>query len=257
VRSLWCDAMAVCDAAVLHIWTGDAARVCGGEPALVVDHAGAPVNALAGWLGSAPRQRWSVQNRVHMVIAHPWTHSVVVPWQDGLFSATAWEAYAHALFAARAIRGPLRVRVEDSCFGQSRLGVAISTDFIGKLKEACNAAGWRLASCRDAFSVALQTHATRLDDSECRFVLLQKSVMTCAFRRRGEWAEVITLSRNAQQRLDDLLAAAALMTAQSMSDAVYVSASERQEAVAGAENVIWLDACTAPKDQQYVSEDAA
>jgi hypothetical protein len=170
-----------------------------------------------------PKARVPMLNRVQVVVGHPWAHGVVLPWQDGLVSDTAWDGYARALFAARAQRGALRIRVEAGRRGHARLAVAVCDTLLASLAAVCRAAGRRLVGARDALSDALEVHAGRLNRDDFRYALLQPRVVTCVFRRAGEWADVVTLPR-AGGRPDDWFSAAALMSGQPASGAAFASA---------------------------------
>ncbi|MGY6237749.1 hypothetical protein ACW910_09530 (plasmid) [Burkholderia ambifaria] len=153
MRSPWNNVIAVLDADTLRVWTNDGWRARrAGEPHVVVAHDGLPAEALAQVLGGLPKARLPMRNRVHVVVGHPWTHGVVLPWQDGLVSDAAWDAYARALFAARAQRGALRIRIEAGPRGRARLAVAACDTLLAALAAVTRAAGWRLVSVRDALS---------------------------------------------------------------------------------------------------------
>ncbi|WP_244098168.1 hypothetical protein [Burkholderia ambifaria] len=225
MRSPWNNVIAVLDADTLRVWTNDGWRARRtGEPHVVVAHDGLPAEALAQVLGGLPKARVPMRNRVHVVVGHPWTHGVVLPWQDGLVSDAAWDAYARALFAARAQRGALRIRIEAGRRGRARLAVAACDTLLAALAAVTRAAGWRLVSVRDALSASLDAHAGRLSGDDCRYALLQPRVVTCVFRRAGEWADVVTLPRAGGRRLDDWFAAAALMAGQPLAGAAFASA---------------------------------
>ncbi|WAS55606.1 hypothetical protein MK974_07485 [Burkholderia ambifaria] len=225
MRSPWNNVIAVLDADTLRVWTNDGWRARrAGEPHVVVAHDGLPAEALAQVLGGLPKARVPMRNRVHVVVGHPWTHGVVLPWQDGLVSDAAWDAYARALFAARAQRGALRIRIEAGPRGRARLAVAACDTLLAALAAVTRAAGWRLVSVRDALSASLDAHAGRLSGGDCRYALLQPRVVTCVFRRAGEWADVVTLPRAGGRRLDDCFAAAALMAGQPLAGAAFASA---------------------------------
>ncbi|UEP22737.1 hypothetical protein LL999_07305 [Burkholderia ambifaria] len=225
MRSPWNNVIAVLDADTLRVWTHDGWRARrAGEPHVVIAHDGLPAEALARVLGGLPKARVPMRNRVHVVVGHPWTHGVVLPWQDGLVSDAAWDAYARALFAARAQRGALRIRIEAGPRGRARLAVAACDTLFAALAAVTRAAGWRLVSVRDALSASLDAHAGRLSGDDCRYALLQPRVVTCVFRRAGEWADVVTLPRAGGRRLDDWFAAAALMAGQPLAGAAFASA---------------------------------
>ncbi|WP_232452808.1 hypothetical protein [Burkholderia ubonensis] len=225
MRSPWNDVIVVLDADALRMWKCAGWRVRrAGEPHVVVEHDGRPGDALAHVLGDLPKARVPMRNRVHVVAGHPWTHGVVLPWQDGLVSDAAWDAYARALFAARAQRGASRIRIEDGRRGRARLAVAACDALLATLADVSRAAGWRLAGFRDALSASLCAHADRLTGDDFRYALLEPRVVTCVFRRAGEWADVVTLPRAGGRRLDDWFAAAALMAAQPAIGDAYASA---------------------------------
>ncbi|AKE06998.1 hypothetical protein XM57_25455 [Burkholderia cepacia] len=117
------------------------------------------------------------------------------------------------LFAARAQRGALRIRIEDERHGRARLAVAACDEVIAALVEASRAAGWRIASFHDALSASLGAHAVELSADDFGFVLRQPRVVTCIFRRSGEWRDVVTLPR-VGERAADWFAAAALLAGQ-------------------------------------------
>nr|WP_232515291.1 hypothetical protein [Burkholderia ambifaria] len=165
-----------------------------------------------------------------------------MPWQDGLVSDAAWDGYARALFAARAQRGALRIRIEAARRGRTRLAVAACDTLLASLALTSRAAGWRLISVRDALSASLDAHAGRLNGDDCRYALLQPRVVTCVFRRAGEWAEMVTLPRAGGARLDDWFAAAALMTGQPLVGAAFASALDGP--LPAAEGVTPLDGRT-------------
>ncbi|MXN73476.1 hypothetical protein GR157_01840 [Burkholderia sp. 4701] len=154
-------------------------------------------------------------------------------------SDAAWDGYARALFAARAQRGALRIRIEAGQRGRARLAVAACDTLLASLAEASCAAGWRLVSVRDALSASLDLHAGRLGGDDCRYALLQPRVVTCVFRRAGEWADVVTLPRAGGRRLDDWFAAAALMAGQPLAGAAFASALD--EALLAADGITLLD----------------
>ncbi|WP_254616496.1 hypothetical protein [Burkholderia metallica] len=225
MRSPWNNAVAVLDADTLRVWTSDGWRARrAGPPHVVVAHEGLPAEALAQVLGDLPKQRVPMCNRLQIVVGHPWMHGVVLPWQDGLVSDAAWDGYARALFAARAQRGALRIRIEAGRHGRARLAVAACDTLLASLATVSRAAGWRLVSVRDALSASLALHAGRLGAEDCRYALLQPRVVTCVFRRAGEWADVVTLPRAGGRRLDDWFAAAALMAGQPLAGAAFASA---------------------------------
>ncbi|WP_241026065.1 hypothetical protein [Burkholderia sp. Tr-20390] len=242
MRSPWNNVFAVLDADRLRVWASDDWRARrAGEPRIVVAHDGAPAEALAQVLGDLPKARLPMLNRVHVVAGHPWTHGVVLPWQDGLVSDAAWDGYARALFAARAQRGALRIRLEGGRRGRAQLAVAACDTLLVSLDEMCRAAGWRLVSVRDALSVALAAHAKHLGGDDYRYALLQPRVVTCVFRRAGEWADVVTLPRAGGSRLDDWFAAAALMAGQPLAGAAFASALDGTLPSAAADGVTLLD----------------
>ncbi|KWU23330.1 hypothetical protein GJG85_07815 [Burkholderia sp. MS389] len=154
-------------------------------------------------------------------------------------SDAAWDGYARALFAARAQRGALRIRIEAARHGRARLAVAACDTLLASLATVSRATGWRLVSVRDALSASLTLHAGRLSAEDCRYALLQPRVVTCVFRRAGEWADVVTLPRAGGRRLDDWFAAAALMAGQPLAGAAFASALDG--APPAADDVTLLD----------------
>ena len=224
MRSPWNNAVVVLDAGTLRVWAGPGWQLRrDGVPRVVVEHGGRPADALAAVLGDLPRARLPMQNRLQIIVGYPWTHCVVVPWQDGVLSASAWDAYARSLFAARAQRGALRIRIEDAPYGRARLAVAACEATLEALADVSRAAGWRTVSCRDALSASLCMHGRRLVGDDYRFALLQPRVGTCLFRRAGEWADAITLPRLGGGHIEEWLTAAALMGGQRATDVVYAS----------------------------------
>ncbi|MGU3781975.1 hypothetical protein [Burkholderia metallica] len=225
MRSPWNDVVAVLDADTLRVWTSDGWRARrAGRPQIVAAHGGQPAEALAQVLAGLPKARVPMLNRVQVIVGHPWSHGVVLPWQDGLVSDAAWDGYARALFAARAQRGALRIRVEAGPHGRARLAVAVCDTLLDTLAAVCRAAGRRLVGARDALSASLDAHAGRVGGDDFRYALLQPRVVTCVFRRAGEWADVVTLPRAGGRRLDDWFAAAALMAGQPLAGAAFASA---------------------------------
>lgn len=222
MRSLFNDAHALVDADDLRIWAGPGACDRLGEPVFAGAHGGDPAGLLAVALAGLPKARAAGRNRLHLRFAHPWSHAAVLPWQAGLWSDTAWEAYAGAVFQSRALRMPLAIRIADAGFGHARLAFALRDDVLRASADATREAGWRLAACRDALSVALNAHARSLRDRDCCFVLAQRGVVTCVFRRDGAWRDVVALSRRAGQRIDDLIGAAALMGGHAADGARYL-----------------------------------
>ncbi|MGP3655592.1 hypothetical protein ACTU9R_01210 [Burkholderia gladioli] len=180
---------------------GAALRLLSGAAPITIDHEGDPAAALAACLDRLPRRRLAVLNRLHLVLAHPWAHAVVLPWQDGMLAESAWQAYARALLAERAIHDARRVRIEASPHGRSRLAVAAPE---GLIETAASA----LAAVDDA-----------------RLALLQAGALTCVFRRDGQWRDVITLAWRGG-RLRDVLDAAALMARQPASTRSFLCAVE-------------------------------
>jgi hypothetical protein len=223
VRSLFNDVYVMVDAELLRAWAGpDANARGGGEPYFAAAHDGAPAAQLARALADRPRARLAARNRLHVLLAHPWVHGVVLPWQAGLCSSAAWDAYARALFEARAQRAPLSVRVAHAGFGRARLAVAVREELLDALTQTARAAGWTLTTCRDLLSFALREHAARIDAADCRIATLQPGALTCLFRRDGEWADLVTLPRQPGQRVSDLLDAAALVSGASAAGPVYL-----------------------------------
>ncbi|WP_175689619.1 hypothetical protein [Burkholderia anthina] len=242
MRSPWHDVVAVLDADTLRVWTSDGWRVRrAGRPQAVVAHDGLPAEALAQVLGGLPKARVPMLNRVQVIVGHPWSHGVVLPWQEGLVSDAAWDGYARALFAARAQRGALRIRIEAGPHGRARLAVAVCDTLLASLAAVCRAAGRRLVSVRDALSVSLDTLAARAGGDDFRHALLQPRVVTCAFRRAGEWADVVTLPRAGGRRLDDWFAAAALMAGQPLAGAAFASALDGVVPAADAGDARFVD----------------
>ncbi|MBU9193254.1 hypothetical protein KTD33_01770 [Burkholderia gladioli] len=218
MRSPWHEVHVMVDGAALRLLSGAAP--------ITIDHEGDPAAALAACLDRLPRRRLAVLNRLHLVLAHPWAHAVVLPWQDGMLAESAWQAYARALLAERAIHDARRVRIEASPHGRSRLAVAAPEALIETAAGACRDAGWTLAGCRDLLSAALHRHAGALaavDDA--RLALLQAGALTCVFRRDGQWRDVITLAWRGG-RLRDVLDAAALMARQPASTRSFLCAVE-------------------------------
>ncbi|MCA8275641.1 hypothetical protein LGN17_24480 [Burkholderia sp. AU30280] len=223
MRSLWNDVTALIDADTLSVWVHEGRRApCADAPHEVVAHEGRPADALARVLAGLPKARLPMCNRMHVIVGHPWSHGVVLPWQEGLVSDAAWEAYARMLFAARAQRGALRILIEDERRGRTRLAVAACDALLTALVDASRAAGWRIASFRDALSASLDAHAARLGGDDFSFALRQPHVVTCIFRRSGEWRDVVTLP-HAGERADDWFAAAALIAGQPAGGDTYAS----------------------------------
>ncbi|WP_459623511.1 hypothetical protein [Burkholderia sp. 3C] len=162
--------------------------------------------ALSSALAGLPKARLSICNRLRIVVGHPWAHGVVLPWQDGLTSDAAWRAYAGMRFAEHAQRGALRILIEHERWGRTRLAAGISEGFLMEMGKTSRAAGWRLASVRDALSASLDAHPAWRDRDDFAFALCQQTVATCVFRRGGQWRDVVTLPRDG-----DWFAAAALM----------------------------------------------
>ncbi|MFC5430813.1 hypothetical protein ACFPTO_18710 [Paraburkholderia denitrificans] len=235
MQSIFNDVYAVADAQRLRVWNGAGARDYVGESAFAVEHGGDPAVALATVLGALPKVRGAFRNRLYLRIGHPWTHAAVLPWQSGLWSESAWQAYARALFEARALRVPLAVRVAYARFGGARLAVALHDDVLRTCAEVSRAAGWQLAGCRDALSAALsaalQKQRASLGAGDYRFVLLQPGVVTCLFCCGGEWRDVVTLPRHAGQHLGDLIGAAALMCGQPTEGRTFVSTLDAHERI--------------------------
>lgn len=214
MRSPWNDATALIDADTLSVWTHAGRRPRRvGAPDAAVAHEGRPADALAGALAGLRKVRLPICNRLHVIVGHPWSHGVVLPWQEGLTSDAAWDAYARMLFAARAQRGALRILIEEARRGRTRLAVGVCDALFTALVDASRAAGWRIASFRDALSASLDAHAARLVGDDVSFALRQPHVVTCMFRRAGQWRDVVTLPR-AGDRADDWFAAGALIAGQ-------------------------------------------
>ncbi|TCW87621.1 hypothetical protein C5O80_04655 [Burkholderia sp. SRS-46] len=157
-----------------------------------------------------------------------------------MVSNAEWDGYARALFAARAQRGALRIRIAAERRGRAQLAVAACDTLLASLAAVSRAAGWRLVSVRDALSDSLAAHADRLGGDDCRYALVQPRVVTCVFRRAGEWADVVTLPRTGGRRLDDWFAAAALMAGQPLAGAAFASALDGALPAAGADGVTLL-----------------
>lgn len=222
MRSLWNDATVLIDADTLSVLVhaGRRARYAG-APHAVVEHEGRPADALARALAGLPKARVPMCNRLHVVVGHPWSHGVVLPWQEGLTSDAAWDAYARMLFAARAQRGALRILIEDERRSRTRLAVGACDSLLTALVDTSRAAGWRIASFRDALSASLDAHVARLDSDDFSFALRQPHVVTCIFRRAGQWRDVVTLPRTSDCA-EDWFAAAALIAGQPAGGDTYV-----------------------------------
>ncbi|WP_175885493.1 hypothetical protein [Burkholderia sp. BCC0044] len=212
MRSIFNDAFAHVDAHRLRIWTGAGASRRADGPLIDIAHEGVPALAFAAALSGLPKARNALFNRVRLQFAYPWAQAVVLPWQSGVWSDAAWCAYGRALFDVRALRIPLAIRIEPARFGRARLAVALSDDVLRGCIEASRATGWKLTGCRDVLSVALQTHRKLMRERDLQVLLRQRDVATCLFRRDGEWADIVTLPYRADQRVDDLAGAAALMS---------------------------------------------
>ncbi|WP_414440265.1 hypothetical protein [Burkholderia sp. 22PA0106] len=207
MRSPWIDATALIDAGTLSLWSHTGRRPrCPGAADVVVAHSGHVSDALSSALAGLPKARLTLRNRLSIVVGHPWAHGVVLPWQDGLSSDAAWRAYAGMRFAERAQRGALRILIAHERWGRTRLAAGICEGFLMEITRASRAAGWRLASVRDALSASLDAYPAWRDRDDFAFALRQQTVATCAFRHGGQWRDVVTLPCDG-----DWFAAAALM----------------------------------------------
>ncbi|ARL38902.1 hypothetical protein BOC49_21765 (plasmid) [Burkholderia pseudomallei] len=157
-----------------------------------------------------------------------------------MWTEAAWQAYARALFEARAIRLPLTIRVDYARFGRARLAFALRHDILGACMDASRAAGWQVVSCRDVLSAALQMNLPSMRERDFRFALLQPGVVTCLFRRDGEWTDVVSLPYRAGQRIEDLIGAAALMSGQPPTKLNYAAALDVTGSSDAGEGVVWL-----------------
>lgn len=218
---LWTNAIAWIDDSAIRIVFGRTS-----EDVLELPHGGEPGPVLAAMLRDLPvrrRHRLAAQRRLHVMTGSPWTHAAVLPWQSGIETEQAWAAYARAMLTERGLRGDtLEIAVEAAPFGRSRLGVAIETAFLSSCAEAAREAGWTFMACRDLLSAAAARYRRQLPD-DCTLALVEQGVVTCLYRRAGEWADVAVQEWTQGQPIAGALAIASLICGQPAGLPAFVS----------------------------------
>ena len=210
-----------------------------------VMHENAPARALAELLAqvAAPRgraERW--RRRLHVLLGSPWYHAALLQWQDGLYTDEAWSAYGRAVLNADGVPSAagLDVSVEGAGFEKSRLCVAIHQRLMVQLQGAAQAAGWKIASCRDILSVLIARHLKVLP-KDCMFAVLEQDMLTCVTRREGAWSDLAMICRAPGQTIADALVTARLLGADPQGAKIFLVATTRQ-AREPSDDWEWLDA---------------
>ena len=205
----------------LRVYAGTDWRAQGDTaPCVVLQHEGRLDEALASALATRPRVRVPFFNRLHVVVGNPWARSAVLPWQSGLHSESAWEAYARAWFAARGHRGQWRVRVQDDKYGSVRLSSILCVDVLASLEKACKATGWRLASVRDELSSLLSRCAPPARQENWCLLWAERHVVTCLFRQNHAWRDLVMLPR-VRDNVEEWLTTGSLLSDLTIPNAVY------------------------------------
>lgn len=176
----------------------------------VLRHDGDLPATLSRALAQRKQARLSLLNRVDVVVAHPWAQLFVLPWQAGLFSEAAWQAYARASFARQRPDGDWRFCIQAERHGRARLACAMSEDMTSIVRTCCKASGWRLIGLRDAMSSLLGRHGARARAPDACFIVAQRDVVTCLFRSEQDWQDLVMLPRMRSDVREWLLSACLL-----------------------------------------------
>lgn len=220
--SQWNDILLALDADSVRVYDWSDWRARGASAAHVaLPHGGRLAEQVGCALAAKPRARLSFLNRVHLVVGNPWARLGILPWQAGLYSETAWEAYARAWFSARTQRGQWSLRVQDEKYGSARLSAALCAEVLDGVRQACAAAGWRLVSARDELSSLLSRHAAIVSPSDWCLALAEPNVVTCLFRENGAWRDLVMLPRT-RENCEEWLATGALLSDLTIPKAVYI-----------------------------------
>ncbi|MFY3138347.1 hypothetical protein ACOTFF_14070 [Achromobacter xylosoxidans] len=255
--SQWNDIVLALDATSLRIYEWADWRARGASaPYAVFPHEGRIEELAARALAAKPRARLPFFNRVHLVVGNPWACLGILPWQAGLYSQTAWDAYARAWFAARTQRGQWSVRVQDEKYGAARLSAALSADILAGIRRACDSAGWRLVSARDELSSLLSRHAAIVRQPDWCLALAERNVVTCLFRANGAWRDLVMLPRT-RENAEEWLATAALLSDLTISNPVYIGGVDLPDLPRGAQRLEgWhtrlLPACGSDQREQRI-----
>lgn len=196
MQSLCNDVTLVLDAETVRAYASADWDAQGADaPCDTLQHEGQIAETLSRALALQKTARLPFLNRVQVVVGHPWSHLFVLPWQAGLFSNAAWQAYARASFAQSRPEGNWRFCVRAERYGRTRLSSALCEDLLGAVKKSCNAGGWRLTSLRDEFSSLLGRHAARASAPGACFIFAQRHVVMCLFGGDSDWRDLVMLPR--------------------------------------------------------------
>ncbi|GAB1847309.1 hypothetical protein MyNCGM683_21560 [Achromobacter xylosoxidans] len=235
--SPWNEVVLALDAEALRVYEWADWQARGAEAAHVsLSHGGRPAEQVIQALAGRPKARVAFFNRVHLVVGNPWARPGILPWQAGLYTETAWDAYARAWFAARTQRGQWSLRVQDEKYGSPRLSVALCADTLAAIDHACGSAGWRLASARDELSSLLGRHTPIVRQADWCLVLAERHVVTCLFREDRAWRDLVMLPR-ARSNAEEWLATGSLLSDLTIPKSVYISGVDLPEMPKGAQLV--------------------
>ncbi|PRG18076.1 hypothetical protein C6Q35_27700 [Burkholderia multivorans] len=194
-----------------------------------LEHGGEPVAALVELLAQAGgdgkrRGVLASLRRLHVLLGHPWLDAAILPWQDGLISGDAWQAYARVVLAEQGVKAPegMNLCIEAAGYGRARLCVGARVELMNVLVAAGKSAGWRLASCRDVVSASAERHVRRVGRNGT-LALLEPGTLTCLFRRDAEWRDLATLRLDAGQSLQEALGTLAVLSGRAMDERIHVA----------------------------------
>lgn len=237
MQSLCRDVTLVLDAETVRVytktdWCGQGAEA----PCEIFLHGGQVAETVSHALAMQKPARLSFFNRVHVIVGNPWVHLIVLPWQAGLFSNAAWQAYARALFAQSRPHGNWRFCVQSEKHGRTRLSAVLCEDVLGAIEQGCQSAGWRLVSVRDEFSSLLRRHAALASAPGACFILAQRHVVSCLFRGASDWRDLVMLART-RNDLGEWLLGASLLADLAVPTSVHVAGLDLPELPAGFERL--------------------
>jgi hypothetical protein len=142
------------------------------------------VEALAGWLGERPAQKFDL----HVVLFDGLVRYQLLPWRPGIVGATEWQAYAGHRF--REVYGDLvsgwRILVAPTPPGEAAIVTAIDSALLAALRSL-SAQPPRLVSLQPRFVAGFNHWRPKLKGESCWFATTEPGRVCLGLLHKGSW----------------------------------------------------------------------
>ncbi|MBB4010805.1 hypothetical protein [Niveibacterium umoris] len=168
---------------------------------------------LADLLGRSPRQTMPARS-VSILIGAPWVQYLVLPWQEGLYTAAEWEAFARLEFERRSgiPSGPLRIRVALGAYGEGPLASCVPQSLIDTLQSVGKATGFSIGSIQPMLMHAYNSSSLHFSSRRAPLLLLEDGFATFLASAGRRWTNAVTLATAPRFDIDHVVTQAVMLS---------------------------------------------